>query len=78
MEDDRAKSFQAVLSTFKAAHRCWLFFLDPANEAEWLSDLHTASQLHYQLWGLGISIGVTGLCQLSDKIVLTLSLLLLE
>lgn len=69
--DDNAESFQAVLSTFKVAHRC---FLDPANEAEWLSDLHTARQLHCQLWGLDISIGVTGLCQLSDKIVLTLSL----
>lgn len=74
--DDNAKSFQAVLSTFlQSSSQVLTGFLDPANEAERLSDLHRASQLYYHL---SISDGVTGLCQVNDKSVLTLFLLLLE
>lgn len=72
--DDNVKSFQGSAFCIQSGSQVLTAFLDAANEAERLSDLHTASQLHYQLWGLGISIGVTGLCQVSDKIVLTLSL----
>jgi len=66
----------------KALKQCFLqssshlftVFIDSANEAEWLSDLHADSYLQEQFMGLGIAIEFTGLCKPSDEIVVTLSL----